>query len=123
MRVLTVIGSDELILTVIGLATFNRPLAINCISGQLVGRIHPIDAGIDMVFVGCSDLENTGNPVVIGFSGLAGTFGVGSRLLSLDGRVIGHIDKTLAVVFDAIHCLQLALMAMAMTGDLQTKLL
>lgn len=99
---LTVVGCDQLMLSVVWLASRNLLLAIQRSEGQLFGPIHPIDAGIYVMFVRGSYLQYPRHPVVGLLGNLASTGG--QRVLSFHGRLVRHVNEVLGVVFDAVDC-------------------
>jgi hypothetical protein len=99
---LTVVGRDQLVLAVVWLATLDGSLTVDRVLGQLVGRVHPIDASVDVMLVGCANLQDAGDPVVVGLAGLRDAIRIGSRLLSLNRRVVGDVYESFAVVLGSI---------------------
>jgi hypothetical protein len=97
------VGRDQFIVTMVWLATLNGLLAVNGTRRQLVRPIHPIDACIDMMLIRSSNLEDARYPrffsAIFFVSAIAFILG----LLMLDGRLVGDIDETFAVVLDAIN--------------------
>lgn len=95
------IGRNQLVLAVIRLSPTNRSLPLLGALRQLVGPIHPIDTGIDVMLVARADFEDPSYPIIIRLlprlSRLAGFF------LALDGRIVGDEDKAFAVVLDTVH--------------------
>lgn len=106
---LTVVGCDQLMLSVVWLASRNLFLAIQCSKRQLLGPIHPIDAGVYVMFVRGSHLQYSCHPVVRLLGHLASPGG--QRVLSFHSRLVRHVNKVLGVVFDAIDCTSSALVS------------
>lgn len=96
------VGGNELRLSVVWLTTLHRLFSVYCMWGQLVGPIHPVDAGVDMVFVAGPDFEDPGDPIVIRLFLLA-PFSAGWRFLPVDKRLVSHVNEALAKILDAIH--------------------
>lgn len=106
---LTVVGRNQLMLSVVWLASKNLLLAVLRSQRQLFGPIHPIDAGVYVMFVRGSHLEYSCHPVVR----LLGHLGSPSRqrVLSFHSRLVRHVNKVLGVVFDAVDCMNSGLVS------------
>ena len=96
------VGGDQLVCAMVLLTPLNSLLAIVCAVRELVGPVHPVDAGIDVVLIAGTDLKNASNPVIVrllpGLHYLAGT------LLSLNARVVCNVDESFAEILDPINC-------------------
>ncbi len=100
---LTVVRGDQLVGAVVWLAPLNTPLAVGCALRELVRPVHPINAGVDVVLVAGTNLEDAGNPVVVRpLPRLVDGSARSSTFLSLDAGVVGDINEALAEILDAI---------------------
>lgn len=97
------VRSNELIKPVIGLTTRDIFLSIKCVRRQLIGPVHPIDAGIDVVLIASTYLKDSCNPVIVRFCPRYHLFPIGSRFLALDGALIRNEDVVVAKVFGTVH--------------------
>lgn len=80
----TMVRSDQLLLTMVWLSPLHGLLSIDGAGWKLVGRVHPIDARVDMMLIGSPDLEDTGDPIVVILLGCWRAPRSWRRLLSLD---------------------------------------
>ena len=78
----TIVGSDQLISTMIWLAAPNSHLVVNGARGQFVGPVHLVNACINIVLIGSADLEDARDPLTIGL--FAATFAIICGLLMVD---------------------------------------
>ena len=101
---LTVIRRDQLVHAVVRLAALDRLLAVVRPLRELIGPVHPVDTRIYVVLVACSDLQDTGNPVIARLLPLLHWVVVVDGLLPLDAKVIRDVDKAFAKVLDPINC-------------------
>ena len=99
------VGSDQLISTMIGLTAPNSLLVADGARGQLLGPVHPVNACIYMVLIGSTNLKDVCNPFIIRL--FAATFAITCSLLKIDGRLVGDRDKAPTIVFVAINCQEL----------------
>jgi hypothetical protein len=77
-------------------------LAIQSSERQFFRPVHPIHAGIYVMFVRGPDLQYPRHPIIrlLGNLGSTGRQGV----LSLHSCLVRHINEVLGVVFDAVDC-------------------
>lgn len=94
------VRSDQLILAVVGLPATDVFLAVESIRRQLVGPVHPVDAGVNVVLVAGADLEDAGNPVVVRVRPRARLRL--ARLLALDGARVRDEDVVVTKILGAI---------------------
>ena len=98
------IRRDQLVHAVVRLAALDRLLAVVRPLRELIGPVHPVDTRIYVVLVACSDLQDTGNPVIARLLPLLHWVVVVDGLLPLDAKVIRDVDKAFAKVLDPINC-------------------
>lgn len=101
---LTMIGGNQLIHAVVWLPVLNCPSAIVGALWKLIGPVHPVNPGVDVVLITCTYLENTGNPIVIRLLPWLHRLTAAHCLLPLDARVVGNVNETFAEVLDAVDC-------------------
>jgi len=70
---------------------------------KLVGPVHPVNPGVDVVFITCTNLKNTGNPIVVRLLPRLHRLTAAYCFLPLDARVVGNVNKTFAEVLDAVN--------------------
>ena len=99
---LTVVGRDQFILPMVGLASRNCLLSIDGALWQLIWPVHPVDASVDVVFITRANLQNPGNPVVVTLSPWAELLLVCERFLTLDSILVGDKDVIVTEVFRAV---------------------
>ena len=100
----TVVGCHELINSMVRLPALNRLLAVDCSRWKLIRPIHPVDPGINVMFVTRTYLQDACYPVVVGLFSWLERVLVGNRLLSLDSRFVCDVYEALTEVFDLVHC-------------------
>lgn len=61
----TVVGSNQLVMAVVWLTTACVFLALHRAFWKLLWPVHPIDAGIDVMLVTGTDLQDARNPIVL----------------------------------------------------------
>ena len=76
------VGSDQLISTMIWLTAPNSLLVVDSARGQFVGPVHPVNACINIVLIGSTDLEDARDPLTIGL--FVATFAIICGLLMVD---------------------------------------
>lgn len=59
------VGGDQLIGPVVWLASVDNLLAVICPVGKLIGPVHPVYPGVNVVLVAAADLEDSSNPAVV----------------------------------------------------------
>lgn len=69
--------------------------------GKLIRPVHPVDSGIDVVFVTGADFKDSRDPVVVG--ALPGLHRIVGVFLALNRRAVGDKDEALAVVLDSVY--------------------
>lgn len=94
---------NQLVLTVVRLATLNRPLSIYGAGRELIGPVHPVDTRVDVVLIGRPNLQDAGNPIIIRFAYGCRISCTRGSSLALDGRLVRDEDKALAIVFGPIN--------------------
>jgi hypothetical protein len=104
----TVVGRDQLVDAVVGLASLHTLLPVDGPCGKLVGPVHPVYPGVYVVLVASPDFQDTRHPVVIRLLyGLHGGLAC-HGLLSLDRRLVRNVNEAFAKVLDAVDCVLLA---------------
>lgn len=94
------VRSDQLILAVVGLPAANIFLPVQSVWRQLIGPVHPVHAGVDMVLVAGADLEDASDPVVVRVC--PRTWLRLARLLALDGTRVCDKDVVVAEILGAV---------------------
>lgn len=103
-QVLTVVGGNQLVQAVVGLAALDRLPAVVCSLRKLVRPVHPVDSRIHVVFVARANLQDAGDPIIVGFLPILHRLVVVDSFLALDARVVCDIDKSFAEILDPIDC-------------------
>jgi hypothetical protein len=122
----TMIRSNQFIVTMVRLAALDSLLAVHRSIRQFIGPVHPINACIDVVLIGSTDLEDARDPVVITL--LVNTLAITLSFLLFNGYLVGNIDKAFTVILDTVDCQELAISPyngrrQDFIGYLRTKLL
>lgn len=122
----TMIRSDQLIVAMVRLAALNSLFAVECSIREFVRPVHPINACIDVVLIGSTDLEDTRDPVIIAL--LVNTLAITLSFLLFNCYLVGNIDKAFTVILDTVDCQELAVSPYNgrrrdFIGYLRTKLL
>ena len=123
----TVVGGDQFLSAVVRLATLNSLLAVEGSGRQLIGPVHPVDAGVNVMLIGSTNLEDARDPVIIVL--LKTTFAITLSLLLLNGKLVGNLNEPFAVVLDVVDCQESAISPSRYArkrdfiGYLRTKLL
>jgi hypothetical protein len=97
------IRGNQLIRAVVCLPTRHVLLPVLTALRKFVWPVHPVDSGIDMMFVARSYLENARDPVVVRFlPGVHRGLGVSDRLLAFNAGVVGDIYEAFTKVLDTV---------------------
>jgi hypothetical protein len=94
------VGGDQLVLPMVWLTTGYLFLPIQGTQRQLLGPVHPVDAGVYVMLVRGPNLEYPSHPVV-GLLGNLGSTG-GQGVLSFHGGLVRYIDKVFGIILDAV---------------------
>lgn len=85
-----------------------RALISRTLERQVIRRVHPVDARIDMLLVQRSDLKNPCHPVSFEASFVRLIWIFIRTLLPLNRRIIGDVDETVAIVLNLVDYTRLA---------------
>lgn len=96
------IGGDQLIHTVIRPPAPRLAPAIASISWKLIRPVHPVDSGIDVVFIACSNLQDICNPMVVDLVGLHRLV-IAYSPLTLDARLVCNVEEASYRVLHPMH--------------------
>jgi hypothetical protein len=107
----TVVGGDQFLSAVVRLATLHSLFAVMGSARQLIGPVHPVDAGVNVMLIGSTNLEDARDPVIIVL--LKATFAITLILLLLNGKLVGNLNEPFAVVLDAVDCQESAILKKA----------
>lgn len=99
---LTVVGRDQLVHAVVWLAAVDYLLAVVRPLWELVRPVHPVDSRVNVVFVAGADLQDAGDPVVVGLRHRVHRLIAG--FLALDAGVVCDVDEAFAKVFYSVDC-------------------
>jgi hypothetical protein len=97
---LTVVGGDELIGPVVWLSARNVFPLVKGALGKLIWPVHPIDPGVNMMFVLGSNFEDAGNPVFLGL--FPRLHGFSSASGPVNRRAVRDEHEAFADVLDSV---------------------
>lgn len=96
------IRGNQLVHSVVWLATMDSLLSIMGMWRKLIWPVHPVHSGIDVMLVTGSNLKDSRNPVVIRFLARSQLLLVRDCLLALDGGFVRDVNESFAEVLDTV---------------------
>lgn len=103
----TVVGSNQFVSAMVRLAALNSLLAVKGPNRKFVGPVHPIDACINVMLIGSTDLEDARDPVINTL--LVNTFASILSFLLFNGYLVSDMNESFAIIFDTADCQELAI--------------